>query len=130
MKSGFIFLCVLFAASVFHLMGQDKDARVLPPQTFASELSAKNGVLLDVRTPDEYKAGHLPDATNVDFFNPQFKEELKKLDKENTYFVYCRSGKRSAKSAAIMEELGFKLVYDLKGGFLKWQSEGMTVEKE
>lgn len=72
--------------------------------------------ILDVRTPDEFQGGHLPNAKNIDIYNPNFQEELKKLDLSGAYLVYCRSGARSGATAEIMEQLGFKEVYDLSGG--------------
>ena len=75
-----------------------------------------DSILVDVRTPAEYEAGHIKDAINVDFENVNFKSEVKKLDPSKIYFIYCRSGNRSGKSAVIMRESGIKNVYDLLGG--------------
>jgi rhodanese-related sulfurtransferase len=75
---------------------------------------AKN-VLLDVRTPQEYNERHLPLAINVDFREANFKNEIAKLNREDTYQVYCKSGRRSASALTAMKELGFKNVEDLKG---------------
>lgn len=72
--------------------------------------------ILDVRTPDEFCDGHLPGAKNIDIYNPSFQDELKKLDQEGTYLVYCRSGARSNSAMEIMKQLGFEEVYDLEGG--------------
>ncbi len=109
---------------------KDDDSRVLAPEVFKAQLESHEGVLLDVRTPEEYKAGHLADAENLDFFHEAFRENLEKLDKSKTYFIYCRSGKRSGKTAAMMAEAGFQNVFDMKGGFLGWQSAGLPVEKD
>jgi rhodanese-related sulfurtransferase len=89
----------------------------------------KGVTVIDVRTPEEYSAGHLENAVNIDFKAASFKEEISKLDKEKPYLVYCRTGGRSGQSVKIMEELGFKNIYDLKGGITAWQAEGKTVVK-
>lgn len=122
---------IVLILAVFGLMlmvhGGD---HLLSPEDFQTRLEAGEGVLLDVRTPDEYKAGHLPTSENLDYFGKQFEQELEKLDKEKTYFIYCRSGKRSGKTAAMMKKIGLQKVYDMKGGFLAWQAAGLPVEKE
>lgn len=79
-------------------------------------------VLLDVRTPGEFSAGHLDTAVNVDFDNPSFSSEVQKLDPAKTYFVYCRSGNRSGQAVLLMEHDGFKNIYQLGGGLISNQS--------
>jgi len=81
----------------------------------------KNAVVLDVRTTDEYKAGHIPNATQIDVLKKEeFKAQISSLDKNKTYLVYCRSGKRSKDAMNIMKELGFTKLFDLNGGFSNW----------
>ena len=80
-------------------------------------------VILDVRTRDEFKEGHIENAINIDYYSKSLKKNLNKLDKNKTYLVYCRSGSRSAKTVAIMEELGFKEVYNI-GGMMDWTAAG------
>lgn len=72
-------------------------------------------VLVDVRTPKEYNERHLTSAINVDVLNSNFKIEINKLSHDDFYQVYCGTGRRSANATAIMKELGFKNVEDLKG---------------
>ena len=80
-------------------------------------------VILDVRTEDEYNEGHIENAINIDYYSKSLKKDLNKLDKNKTYLVYCRSGSRSAKTVTIMEELGFKEVYNI-GGMIDWTAAG------
>ena len=89
------------------------------------EDNAKNPdfVILDVRTPGEYNSGHINNAMNVDYKSDNFKDEVNKLDKNKTYAVYCHSGGRAAASADIMEQLGFKNIYEI-GGVKQWQEAG------
>ena len=82
-------------------------------------------VALDVRTPAEYNAGHLPGAVNTNVDAPDFGKQLETLDKDKSYFVYCQSGNRSVTAATLMHSLGFKHVYDIQGGMTAWQNEGL-----
>lgn len=78
--------------------------------------STSDAVMLDVRTPVEFAAGHVDKAVNVDFENQSFESEIKKLDTSKTYFVYCRSGNRSGKAITLMKSKGFSNIYELQGG--------------
>ncbi len=102
---------------------------VLPPKEFVEKHKAQGGVLLDVRTPDEYKAGHLAGAENVNFYDADFAEKIAGKDKQKTYFVYCRSGGRSGKTAAMMKEAGFASVYDMAGGMNAYEAAKLPIEK-
>lgn len=85
--------------------------------------------VIDVRTKEEYDAGHIKDALNFDYYNDDFEEKIEEAlkDKDKPYIVYCRSGMRSLYSAEILEELGYTNVTNMKGGFLAWQSAGKPV---
>ena len=77
----------------------------------ARQLLARPGTLvLDVRTPAEYLAGHLPQARNLDVTAAEFAQLLTQLDPGKTYVVYCRSGKRSSKAIQVMRQQGFRQV--------------------
>jgi rhodanese-related sulfurtransferase len=83
--------------------------------------SIKNAIIVDVRTPEEYEDGKIPGALNIDFYKGQgFIYLIDALDKENTIFVYCRSGSRSSQACQLMNKLGFKTVYNLNGGLIEW----------
>ena len=86
--------------------------------------SDENAIILDVRTPEEFETSRIPNSKNIDFYNPQnFMQEIEKLDKSNSYYVYCRTGVRSANSCQLMNELGFHNVYNLLGGIVEWKGE-------
>ena len=88
----------------------------------AEKMLAENDlVVLDVRTPEEYKDGHLEAANCVDFLDNDFEEKIDKLPKDQTYLIYCRSGARSSKAYKIMQSKGFE-VYNMEGGFMAWKS--------
>ena len=84
-------------------------------------------VVLDVRTPEEYAEGHLDGAVLVDFYAPDFAEQLAALDTDVPYLVYCRSGNRSGQAIDVMEQLGFTSVVDVDGGIVAWSDAGLPV---
>lgn len=77
----------------------------------------ENNVLLDVRTPEEFQEGNIPNSVNYDFMSDDFESMIRDLDKEKTYYVYCKSGNRSTKASAKLQEAGFKKVINLKDGY-------------
>ena len=72
-----------------------------------------NLVLLDVRTPEEYMSGSVPNSINIDVLNTDFKSKIDILDKNKEYIIYCRSGNRSTVASSIMATNGFLHVYNL-----------------
>ncbi|NOZ48380.1 MAG: rhodanese-like domain-containing protein [Chlorobi bacterium] len=88
-----------------------------------------NFVILDIRTPGEYNSGYIENAVNIDFYNTDFLTQLNELDKTKKYLIYCRSGNRSGKALAKMKELGFKEVYNMLGGIIKWNSNSYPLVK-
>ncbi|MFK7747367.1 MAG: rhodanese-like domain-containing protein [Kordia sp.] len=83
-----------------------------------------NAVILDVRTQDEVDEGYIPNAKHIDIFLGQgFIDEIKKLDPSKSYYVYCRSGGRSAQACAVMNSVGYDTTHNLMGGFMEWQGE-------
>ena len=83
-----------------------------------------DSVIIDVRTPDEFEISRIPDSINIDFNNPVFFiEEIQKLNKDTSYYIYCRTGVRSANSCLLMKELGFDRTHNLLGGIVEWSGE-------
>jgi len=81
-------------------------------------------VVLDVRTPGEFAAGHLANAVNLDFYNPGFADAVAALDRETPYVLYCRSDAKSTEVREMMRALGFTEVYEIDGGIVAWVEEG------
>ena len=81
-------------------------------------------VVLDVRTPAEFAQTHIDGAVNIDLRDPNFANQIQKLDKSQTYLVYCRTGKRSAMACQLMQNEGFSSLYNLEGGIVAWQAAG------
>ena len=88
-----------------------------------------NFVILDVRTPEEFLGEYIENAINLDYYSDTFRNDLKKLGKDKTYLMYCRSGNRSGSALNIMKELDFREVYNMLGGIIKWKSEGLPTTK-
>ena len=88
-----------------------------------------NGLLLDVRTDNEFAQGHLRGAQQIDFYRDDFADALEKLDKNQPVFIYCRSGNRSGKAAKQMKAMGFSAVYNLEGGIGAWSKRNKPVAK-
>ena len=130
----FIFL-VLFSTSNSLLAQrsaktpQAADKYLLDATEFKSAIKKKNNiVVVDVRTPEEFEVSHIKGSINFDYKSENFRDEISGLDKSKKYYIYCRSGRRSANSRVIMNDMGFKKVYDLKGGIIAW--EGMNYPTE
>lgn len=94
------------------------------------ELLLKEGVqIVDVRTPDEFAQGYIKNAKLIDFNTPEFENQISELDKNKAVAVYCHSGARSNQAFEIMKTMGFREVYELKGGIVAWQQSGKQVLK-
>ncbi|MBP6512340.1 MAG: thioredoxin [Bacteroidia bacterium] len=89
-----------------------------------------NAIILDVRTPEEFAAGHVKGAVNLNIHDAAFKSGLAKLDKSKPVFVYCKSGSRSADATAQMKDMGFGEVYNFGGGMLAWSNAEKPVVRE
>lgn len=123
MKQLFFLLLAVsgFSCGTPNLQGQSK----LNPNAFESLLAKDKSIqLVDVRTPEEYAAGHLEGAQLMDFYDSNFAAQLGKLDKTKPVAVYCAAGGRSGSAAEQLTKMGFKQVYDLAGGMRAWRSAG------
>lgn len=83
--------------------------------------------VIDVRTPEEFASGHIGGAVNIDVMSSSFREVIGALEREKIFVIYCLAGSRSSKALAIMQEMGFKSVYNLFGGIKEWKSAGYPV---
>jgi rhodanese-related sulfurtransferase len=106
---------------------------ILPPKD-AFELIQKNKgnsnfVILDIRTPEEFRDGHIEGAVNVDFRSEDFGKQIDRLDRNKTYFVYCRTGNRSYDALNLMGPIGFRSIVRLAGDINGWKSAGLPIVK-
>ncbi len=118
----FLLLSTLLVAAV------SGHAQTVSADTFATQLKqSAQAQLIDVRTPDEFADGHLPNAVNINSLRPDFSQAIGQLDKSKPVFVYCMSGGRSKGAVETLRELGYTDVHELRGGYLKWASKMMPV---
>ena len=89
----------------------------------------KSIVILDVRTPEEWKDGRIPGAVHINWRDRDFNEQVAKLDKSKKYLVYCLKGVRSHAAAERMATLGFTKLYNFAGGWSEYSKAGKPVEK-
>ena len=97
------------------------------PQDWIADSQASGAVIVDVRTPAEFAAGHVQGAINIDVDGATFDADIAKLDKNVTYTVYCHSGRRSGIATGKMGDAGFTHVVNLQGGIADLQSSGATI---
>ncbi len=118
-----LFACALLAVAPSFAEGI-KDITPAEAQTLMKE--EKPPVIIDVRTPAEFKKGHLKGAKNINS-RDQFEDNLAKLDPSKRYIFHCKSGGRSTATIATWKSLGFTEVYHLKSGYLGWQKAKLPV---
>lgn len=104
-------------------------AKNIDATTF-EQLIAKdsNTQLIDVRTAEEYNTGHIHNAQNINYNNPNFETEISKLDKDKPVFIYCLSGGRSGNALKTLQSKGFKEIYNLEGGIISWKANDKKIE--
>ena len=116
----------LLIASSCNINGQKY--QTLSPAEFDKKIHEGNVQLVDVRTPEEYAEKHIKDAVNINFNADDFVDMVTKLDKTKPVLVYCLSGGRSTKAAALLTKKGYTQVYNLDGGILAWTNASLPVE--
>lgn len=125
MKNIRVIVCIIALLQALIGLGQ----KVLAVDSFELQLKKQpNAQLIDVRTPDEFARGYLPGAVNYNFYDTDFSDKLNKLDRTQPVYVYCAAGGRSGSAASRLVGLGFKEVYDLRGGYLAWTNAKKAVE--
>ena len=112
---------VLFAMGLLSFLGlQAANYQSVDVPTFAQLLQDTTVCRLDVRTAAEYAEGHIEGSTCIDVTQPDFMERvLATIPKSTTVALYCRSGRRSKRAAALLADAGYTVV-ELKTGYLGW----------
>lgn len=120
---------LMFLSTLFSCQQQKGNFKSLPVKEFASVIQDEDVQRLDVRTVAEYSEGHIPGTMNINVLDDSFATIADSvLQKDKPVALYCRSGKRSKKAAAILSSKGY-VVYDLDKGFNAWQEAGEKIEK-
>lgn len=86
---------------------------------------ASSAQIIDVRTPGEFNQGYIQNALNIDISRNDFRHQIARLDKNKPVFVYCLTGSRSLHAMQYMRSVGFKEVYNLSGGIIRWRSANL-----
>lgn len=130
MKTLLLTLCAtLFAMNALSAADAKPTGNVVTPEEAAKLIAEKKATVLDIRTPEEFREGHIAGAVNIDFTGDGFAQKIAALDKSKTYIVHCQGGGRSGRSMPVFDEAKFKSILHLQSGFKGWQSAGKPVEK-
>lgn len=110
--------------------GQSASSNSSNPSISAIEFSKKitelpGAPLIDVRTPGEFSQGHLKNALNYDISKSDFENKISSIDKSKPVLVYCLTGSRSTYAVRYMQSIGFKEVYEMNGGMMKWRASNL-----
>lgn len=128
-KTAFLLLLVLslVGAACGGSASATDGVRLVDAGTASSVVDDAGTVVLDIRTPQEFAEARLDGAVNIDFYSPEFADEIAGLPRDASYVMYCRSGNRSAEAATLMKELGFEDVAEIQGGILSWADAGLPL---
>jgi thioredoxin 1 len=124
-KKLILFLLVALAACT---NGQKSEQKLSAAEFMDMKQKVADLQIIDLRTSSELKSGFIPGSTQIDWNADQATQQLLTLDRGKTYLLYCLSGGRSADAAEFMRSNGFKNVYELSGGILKWRAAGYELE--
>lgn len=97
--------------------------------TFKELIETGEGIILDVRTPEEVAAGYIQNASTINIYDADFEKKINLMQKDKEIYIYCRSGARSAQAAKILSKNGFKRVYNMEGGMMSWERNRFPVVK-
>ena len=132
MKKLLIILITAVAVLLIFSFSKSSDydeSKNVSPSSFLEYYEENPGTVIDVRTESEFNAGHLAITDALyDFRSGEFHDAIENLDKEDTYYIYCRTGNRSGQAAELMREKGFKHVYNI-GGFNDLAATGLEAIK-
>lgn len=127
---GKLLFTLLIAAGLACQHSSAKAQSKISPEAFETKLQQDSTIqLIDVRTPEEYVAGHIAGSVNMNIYDDDFAAQFGKLDKNRPVLVYCARGGRSADAAEQMAKAGYTQVFDLNGGFIAWKDAGKPVTK-
>ena len=123
-----LFITVLLSSCGGESMKQGS-AKLSSVEFYERIKDAEDAQIVDVRTPEEFKNGHLENAFNLNWDGADFEAQLATLDKSKTVFVYCLSGARSRRAADKMRKEGFEEIVEMPGGMLEWRVNNLPEVK-
>lgn len=124
-----IIILLLAILSISNISAQEK--KLLSPEDFSQIINTSvdnpSVVILDVRTADEFNTGHIENAVLLDYRSEDFSKQIKNLDPNKEYLIYCRSGVRSSQAIDSLKLLGFNDLVELEGGINAWKQDKLPV---
>lgn len=121
MSSKFIILISSIALWATACKSTATVVHVIEPTAYAAAIADQSVTIIDVRTPEEYATGHIPGAVNINVQSDTFAQAIQQYSKKKPIYIYCQSGRRSAKASEQMKAMGFKNITDLNGGYKNWK---------
>ena len=122
---------LLFLIIIFFISCSNKNTLVYEKTDILSLdkiLNDTDIIILDVRTSEEINAGYIPNSTFIDYYDKNFENKINLIDSSKKIYTLCKSGGRSVKAAEILSKNGFRNVYNLEGGFMRWKANKMSYD--
>ena len=130
-RVSYMWLCCIVMCLMFPLACQSRNTVLLDPAEAVAFMERPEGredfLVLDVRTAEEFRQGHIGGARWLDYYAPDFAERFARLDRNATILLYCRSGNRTSRVSDLAHRLGFTRIFDLRGGILAWSRAGLPL---
>ena len=117
----------LFAGSIF-AQSQSTGVTTIPVEEFKKKVDSGKYIIIDIRTPREFDAGHIQGAINIDFYKKDFYKKMLAY-KDKAFLYYCRSGNRTGHAKRKFNQMGFKEGYELAHGINAWNRAGYKLVK-
>lgn len=122
-------LLISFIITSFFSYAQEAKIHNLNAKDFAEAIKSGEVLLLDVRTPKEFQAGHIENSGNINFYASDFKKKLDLINNDQKVYIYCYSGVRSEKTIKMLADRGFKNIYNLEKGILDWNNSSLPLKE-
>ena len=122
-----IIIAIFWVLTVFTACSEKTEVKQVNPIEFNELINKPGGVLLDVRTPMEFKNGHIENSGQLNYYAFDFKKNLLLLPKNEPIYLYCNTGYRSEKAAKYLLENGYENVYNLEHGIMDWELKDLPV---
>lgn len=122
---------LLFLIIIFSISCSNKNTLVYEKTDILSLdkiLNDTDIIILDVRTSEEINAGYIPNSTFIDYYDKNFEKKINLINASKKIYTLCKSGGRSVKAAEILSKNGFRNVYNLEGGFMRWKANKMPYD--
>ena len=123
MKLITLLFVIIFSLTLFGQTPAKRVIKTVEIEEIKTEIKKNDFIILDVRTPEEFAAGHLKNAININYYDKDFAQRVSSLDKRKKVVVYCAVGGRGGQALTKMDALGFQYVLNMKGGYNAWKAQ-------